>query len=157
MSPGRDVSYAAPFDRPYDWTVSGDPVLQSRFFGFFVTDEGLEESHLRRRHRPLEAVHRQLARDRLKPDGTVADATATVSSTRPIASCSRPTHLVERAHDHGLLVHVDVPQRATPAGGTPGATRSTSTCCFYELGVDGLFSDFPDTAFTSRELFRLDD
>ncbi len=26
---------------------------------------------------------------------------------------------------------------------------------FYELGVDGLFSDFPDTAFASRELFWL--
>jgi glycerophosphoryl diester phosphodiesterase len=26
---------------------------------------------------------------------------------------------------------------------------------FYELGVDGVFSDFPDTAVTARELFRL--
>jgi glycerophosphoryl diester phosphodiesterase len=27
---------------------------------------------------------------------------------------------------------------------------------FYALGVDGVFSDFPDTAFTARELFRLE-
>ena len=27
---------------------------------------------------------------------------------------------------------------------------------FYRLGVDGLFSDFADTAFTARELFRLE-
>ena len=25
---------------------------------------------------------------------------------------------------------------------------------FYALGIDGLFSDFPDTAFASREIFR---
>ena len=24
---------------------------------------------------------------------------------------------------------------------------------FYELGIDGVFSDFPDHAFTARELF----
>ena len=36
-------TYAPPFDRPYDWTVSGDPVLQARTFGFFATDEGLTE------------------------------------------------------------------------------------------------------------------
>jgi glycerophosphoryl diester phosphodiesterase len=27
---------------------------------------------------------------------------------------------------------------------------------FYELGVDGVFSDFADTAFAARELFRLE-
>jgi hypothetical protein len=27
---------------------------------------------------------------------------------------------------------------------------------FYRLGVDGLFSDSPGTAFTARELFRLE-
>ena len=33
----------APCDRPYDWTVSGDPRLLARTFGFFATDEGLRE------------------------------------------------------------------------------------------------------------------
>jgi glycerophosphoryl diester phosphodiesterase len=28
---------------------------------------------------------------------------------------------------------------------------------FFELGVDGVFSDFADTAFAARELFRLSD
>ena len=36
-------TYAAPFDRPYDWTVSGNPTLMSRTFGFFATDAGLDE------------------------------------------------------------------------------------------------------------------
>jgi glycerophosphoryl diester phosphodiesterase len=25
---------------------------------------------------------------------------------------------------------------------------------FYRLGIDGVFSDFPDTAFGAREIFR---
>src|SRR4029453_18990447 len=37
-------TYAPPFDRPYDWTVSGDPVLQARTFGFFATAEALDEA-----------------------------------------------------------------------------------------------------------------
>jgi glycerophosphoryl diester phosphodiesterase len=41
--PDGTLEYVAPFDRPYDWTVSGDPELQARTFGFFATDEGLEE------------------------------------------------------------------------------------------------------------------
>ena len=43
VAPDGTITYAPPFDRPYDWTVSGDPELQSRTFGFFATDEGLEE------------------------------------------------------------------------------------------------------------------
>ena len=43
VDPDGTISYAPPFDRLYDWTVSGDPELQSRTFGFFTTDEGLEE------------------------------------------------------------------------------------------------------------------
>jgi len=27
---------------------------------------------------------------------------------------------------------------------------------FYELGIDGVFSDFPDTAVTARELLRIE-
>ncbi len=43
VAPNGTITYAPPFDRPYDWTVSGDPELQSRLYSFFVTDEGLEE------------------------------------------------------------------------------------------------------------------
>jgi glycerophosphoryl diester phosphodiesterase len=37
------LDYTAPFDRPYDWTVSADPRLKARTFGFFATDAGLAE------------------------------------------------------------------------------------------------------------------
>ena len=43
VNPDGSLDYTAPFDRPYDWTVSGDPRLLARTFGFFATDEGLRE------------------------------------------------------------------------------------------------------------------
>src|SRR5919108_3675834 len=43
VNPDGSLQYVAPFDRPYDWTASGDPRLLARTFGFFATDEGLRE------------------------------------------------------------------------------------------------------------------
>jgi glycerophosphoryl diester phosphodiesterase len=43
VNPDGSLDFTAPFDRPYDWTVSGDPVLQARLFSFFATDAGLKE------------------------------------------------------------------------------------------------------------------
>jgi glycerophosphoryl diester phosphodiesterase len=42
-NPDGSLDFTAPFDRPYDWTASGDPQLLARTFGFFVTDAGLRE------------------------------------------------------------------------------------------------------------------
>jgi glycerophosphoryl diester phosphodiesterase len=43
VNPDSTLDYTAPFDRPFDWTASGDPRLLARTFGFFATDEGLRE------------------------------------------------------------------------------------------------------------------
>jgi glycerophosphoryl diester phosphodiesterase len=43
VNPDGSLDYAAPFDRPYDWTASGDPRLLARTFGYFATDAGLRE------------------------------------------------------------------------------------------------------------------
>ena len=49
------VTYAIPYDRPYDWCTSGD----KRLFADMVTPAGLAEiEDLRRRSRRLEAIHR---------------------------------------------------------------------------------------------------
>jgi hypothetical protein len=54
-----------------------------------------------------------------------------------------------------------VPWRRQASGGVGcescigGYLPEHNTCGFYELGVDGVFSDFADTAFAARELFRL--
>jgi glycerophosphoryl diester phosphodiesterase len=37
------LAYNPPFDRPYDWTISGKPDLLARTFGWFATDAGLDD------------------------------------------------------------------------------------------------------------------
>ena len=67
-----------------------------------------------------------------------------------------PTDVIERAHARGLLVHTwtfrNEPRRlASDYRNIP----VNEYLQFYQLGVDGLFSDFADTAVTARVLFRL--
>jgi glycerophosphoryl diester phosphodiesterase len=58
-----------------------------------------------------------------------------------------PTDLVRRAHEAGLLVHVwtlRIDKEFLPAGYRGDASAEFRR--FRELGVDGLFTDFPDVA-----------
>jgi glycerophosphoryl diester phosphodiesterase len=159
VAPDGTITYAPPFDRPYDWTVSGNPVLQSRTFGYFTTDAGLEEISTYADGigpwKPYIVSSRAIA---LNPDGTVADANGDGLVDERDRTLLPPTDLVERAHDHDLLIHTwtfrnEQRRLASDFAGNP----VNEYLLFYRLGVDGLFSDFPDTAFTSRELFRLED
>ncbi len=43
VNPDGTLDFTPPFDRPYDWTASGDPTLLARRFDFLVTDAGLSE------------------------------------------------------------------------------------------------------------------
>jgi glycerophosphoryl diester phosphodiesterase len=158
VDPAGTITYAPPFDRPYDWTVSGDPELQSRLFSFFVSDEGLEEISTYADGigpwKPYIVSSRAIA---LNPDGTVADANGDGLVNETDRELLPPTDLVERAHDHDLLIHTwtfrnEQRRLASDYEGNP----INEYLLFYALGVDGVFSDFPDTAFTARELFRLE-
>jgi glycerophosphoryl diester phosphodiesterase len=141
VNPDGTLAYAPPSDRPYDWTVSGDPELLARTFGFFATDEGLEEVST-------------------YADGIGPWKRYIVSTTGTGSDAERrllpPTDLIQRAHARGLLVHTwtfrnEQHRLVSDYGGNP----INEYLQFYELGIDGVFSDFPDTAFTARELFWL--
>jgi glycerophosphoryl diester phosphodiesterase len=63
-----------------------------------------------------------------------------------------PTAFVREAHAAGLKVHPytfrdEARYLAKPYGGDP----LKEYCAFYALGIDGLFSDFPDTALKARD------
>ncbi len=76
-----------------------------------------------------------------------------------------PTSLIRRAHKRGLDVHTwtfrNEPHRLASDYFTDGdddaAARLTAAKneykLFYALGIDGLFSDFPDTALAARDEF----
>jgi glycerophosphoryl diester phosphodiesterase len=158
VAPDGTITYAPPFDRPYDWTVSGDPELQSRLFSFFVSDEGLEYvSHYAAGIGPWKVYIVSSRAIALNSDGTVADANGDGDIDERDRKLLPPTDLIERAHDHGLLIHTwtfrnEQFRLASDYRGNP----VNEYLMFYRLGIDGVFSDFSDTAFTARELFRLE-
>jgi glycerophosphoryl diester phosphodiesterase len=142
VNPDGTLAYAPPFDRPYDWTVSGDPKLLARTFGFFATDEGLREVSS-------------------YADGIGPWKRYIVSTTGTGNDSERhllpATDLIQRAHAHGLLVHTwtfrnEQFRLVSDYAGNP----VNEYLQFYRLGIDGVFSDFADTAVAARELFRLE-
>lgn len=67
-----------------------------------------------------------------------------------------PTDIIANAHRLGLVVHPytfrnEQRRLASDDKGNP----VNEYLRFYELGVDGLFSDFADTAFAARTMFLL--
>ena len=75
-------------------------------------------------------------------------------SVRPDNSLLTPTRFLELAHAAGLRVHPwtfrnEQNLLASDYGGDP--TREYQQ--FFELGVDGVFADFPDTAVAARNEF----
>jgi glycerophosphoryl diester phosphodiesterase len=124
-------TFAPPFDRPYDWTVSG----RTDFFSYFATDAGLDEV-------------------KTYADGIGPWKVYIIPITGGGGGDPKPpTDLVARAHARGLLVHTwTFRDDAFPSGFTGGPVDEY--LAFYRQGVDGVFSDFPDTAWAAREIFR---
>ncbi|MDO9353543.1 MAG: glycerophosphodiester phosphodiesterase [Solirubrobacteraceae bacterium] len=141
------ITFAPPSDRPYDWTASGDPGLTSRTYGQMVTDPGLDE---------ISSYADGIGPWKRYIVSTKADATLTTpgESARRTAP---PSNLVQRAHRRGLIVHPftfrsEQKYLAADYGTNPVEEYRQ----FFELGVDGVFSDFPDTAVTARTLLGID-
>ena len=147
VNPDGTLDFTAPYDRPYDWTVSGNPALLARTFGFFATDAGLKEV----------ATYA----DGIGPwkRYIVATLATTPPGTGPGEAALKlapANDLIARAHKAGLVVHAYTfrnEQRRLPRdyGGDP----INEYLQFFGLGIDGLFSDFPDTAVAARVLHKL--
>lgn len=146
VNPDGSLDFTAPFDRPYDWTVSGDPTLLARTFGFLTTDEGLREV--------------KTYADGIGPWKRYIVSTVAAGLPGP-GEASRtllpPSDLIERAHRHGLLVHTwtfrnEQRRLVSDYVGNP----INEYLQFYRLGIDGVFTDFTDTAITARILFDLE-
>ncbi len=144
------ITYAAPFDRPYDWAVAG----RLGTFGDLLTPAGLAEV-------------------RTYADGIgpwkpylISSACITVAAGRCAdvngdglvnegdRQLLPPSAVVANAHKAGLLVHPftfrnEQRRLASNYKGNP----VNEYLAFYELGVDGLFTDFTDSAVVARALF----
>ena len=152
VAPNGAITFAAPFDRPYDWAVAG----RAGTFADLLTPQGLAEV-------------------RTYADGIgpwkpylissacvtiVANACADINGDGRVNDADRkllpPSAVLANAHAQGLLVHPytfrnEQRRLASDYKGVP----VNEYLAFYELGVDGLFSDFADTAVVARSLWLL--
>jgi glycerophosphoryl diester phosphodiesterase len=141
--------------RPYDWTVSGDPDLMSRTYGFFATNAGLDEiATYADVISPWKPYIVPTTGTDTNGDGTADDVTGDGEVDERDRELAPPTSLVRRAHRRGLDVHTwtfrnEAYRLASDYAGDPTAEYKL----FFALGVDGVFSDFTDTAVAAREEF----
>lgn len=134
--------------KPYDFVVSGD----KRTYGDLTSPKELTNiakyasgiGPYKRLIVPATTVDRNRdgKPDDLNGDGVINDADQTLQ---------KPTSLIKDAHSAGLLVHPytfrnERSYLASDYKGNPELEYEQ----FFKLGVDGLFSDFSDTAVTVR-------
>ena len=152
IAPNGALTFAAPYDKPYDWVVSG----RGGLFSDLLTPAGLAEVRTYADGiGPWKPYIRSSACIRV-----VAGACQDVNGDGKVNDTDRAllpaTDLIARAHALGLLVHPytfrsEQRRLTSDYAGNP----ASEYLMFYELGVDGLFSDFADDAVAARVLFRL--
>lgn len=147
------ISLMKPFDRPYDWTVSGRPGL----FKDLVTPQGLAEVRtyadgIGPWKRYIVSTRGTDANRDGKPDDINGDGLVDEADRNLLP----PSNLVEEAHTLGLLVHPFTFRNERTRLAADYATNPVREYLqFYQLGVDGVFSDFVDTAVAARVMFEL--
>ena len=142
--------FVAPLDKPYDWAKAGD----SRLFSSMVTPAGLAE--IKTYADGIGPWKRYIItlRSCLDANSNLKEMSST-SAMNDSDSNSQPlTTLVDDAHKAGLLVHPytfrnEQRRLANDYEGDP----FNEYLVFYRLGVDGVFSDFTDTAVTARSMY----
>jgi glycerophosphoryl diester phosphodiesterase len=156
VNPDGTLDYTAPFDRPYDWTASGDPRLLARTFGFFATDAGLSEiATYADGIGPWKRYIVSSKAIKLNPDGSAADANGDGNVDEADRVLLPPTDLIARAHRHGLLIHTWTFRNENRYLASDYKNETDEYLQFFDLGIDGVFSDFAGTAVAARHLFEL--
>ena len=149
INPDGSMDLTAPYDKPYDFAVAGD----KRTFASLLTPAGLKEVKTYADGigpwKPYLIPSRQVdANKDGKPDDLNGDGVIDERDRVMMA----PTDVVKNAHAEGLMVHPytfrsEAKRLASDFKGDPKAEYKL----FYELGVDGVFSDFPDHAKAARD------
>ncbi|MFI8618354.1 glycerophosphodiester phosphodiesterase [Acidovorax sp. NPDC077693] len=143
------MDLTAPYDKPYDFAVAGD----KRTFASLLTADGLKEVKTYADGigpwKPYLIPSKQVdANKDGKPDDLNGDGVIDERDRVMMA----PTDVVKNAHAVGLMVHPytfrsEAKRLASDFKGDPKAEYKL----FYNLGVDGVFSDFPDAAKAARD------
>ena len=143
------MDLTAPYDKPYDFAVAGD----SRTFASLLTPAGLKEIKTYADGigpwKPYLIPSKQVdANNDGKPDDLNGDGKIDERDRVMMPA----TSVVKDAHAAGLFVHAytfrnEAKRLASDFKGDPKAEYKL----FFNLGVDGVFSDFADTAKAARD------
>ena len=144
------LTFAAPYDRPYDWLLTGD----TRLFSAMVTLAGLAEIKQYADGIGPWKPYIVPIKGTLDAAGNLRDMNGDGKVDYADASTQTPTTLIDDAHKAGLFVHAytfrnEARRLALDYKGDPAAEYLQ----FYRLGLDGLFSDFGDTALAARAVY----
>jgi len=144
------ITYAIPFDRPYDWRKSGD----ARLFADMVMPAGLAEIRTYADGIGVWKPYIVPVKGHIDGAGQLVDVDGDGQVDLRDATTQPPTALVAEAHRQGLFVHVftfrnEKRRLASSYRGDPQAEYLQ----FFRLGVDGVFSEFPDTAVMARAIY----
>lgn len=144
------VTFAAPFDRPYDWTRAG----KTELFGSMLTPAGLAEIAKYADGVGPWKPYIIPVKGTFGADGKMVDVNKDGAVNYMDASTATPTSLVSDAHKLGLRVHTwtmrnEAKRLTFDMKGDPKAEYKM----YFRLGVDGVFSDFTDTAVAARTDF----
>lgn len=127
------MSLVAPYRQPYDFVVAGDP----RLFSDLLTDAGLDfVKTYADGIGPWKPYLVKTVDDGVDRNG---DGQLTIVDRRVDGS----TGVLERAHARGLAVHTWTFRN--DASGYGFADPKAEMAYYMRLGLDGVFTDFPDT------------
>lgn len=142
------VTLAPPFDKPYDFAVAKD----RRTFADLLTSAGLKEIKTYADGiGPWKAYLLPARQMDANGDGKPDDLNGDGAIDERDRVLLPPTPVVRDAHAAGLFVHPftfrsEAKRLVSDYRGDAAAEYRK----FYEMGVDGVFSDFPDTAVKAR-------
>ncbi|MCQ8103167.1 glycerophosphodiester phosphodiesterase [Methylomonas sp. SURF-2] len=133
------LSLLPPYRQPYDFVVNGD----ARDFADLLTADGLDfVATYADVIGPWKPYLLQTVADGVDRDG---DGVITIKDRRVDGS----TGVIEMAHDKGLAVHTWTFRN--DASGYGFADPREEMTYYFDLGVDGLFTDFADTGVEARD------
>ncbi len=147
VGPDGAMQLKAPYDKPYDFVVTGD----KRTFADLLTKDGLKEVKTYADGVGPWKPYLIPSRQTIGADGKPTDLNGDGKIDDQDRTLMPPTSVVADAHAAGLFVHTwtfrSEPKRlASDFKGDPANEYKA----FFALGVDGLFSDFPDHAVKAR-------
>ncbi|HJV59634.1 MAG TPA: glycerophosphodiester phosphodiesterase [Albitalea sp.] len=152
VNPDGTLAFNKPYDKPYDWVVSG----RAGLFKDLLTPQGLAEVRTYADGIGPWKVYLMSSACKSIVNGACTDVTGDGVVDERDRVLLAPTDVVANAHKLGLLVHpYTFRNEARRLAGDYKGNPVNEYLAFYALGVDGLFADFADTAFAARAMFLL--